>query len=195
MARVTANVVSRFKEYMLHLARGGDMVAKFLLALAGSRVLELGGPVVAPTAASTQATGATGALAWRVNMPWVLAAIDGGTYEKAAVADFVVFSGASTIPNGSAATAAIVAYLSSAGVLTFLGVVGASAVGLVAAGPGDAAVDAAVKAANGAVAADWVKVAETTFARTGDINTFTQTHNNTKADLGLVVNTPPNLLS
>jgi hypothetical protein len=133
----------------------------------------------APTTASTQATG-VGATAWRVNLAAGVARIGTAAKDFAAQPDFVVHSATQLVANGQSAVAALVAK-NVAGTVTILAVKGAAAT----TGQQKAPTDAAIQLAVGA-GVDWVKLCEATLNRTAD-TTVTQSQDNTKADLGDLV--------
>lgn len=133
-----------------------------------------------PTSASTQASGATGATAWNVNLGAGIVIVGGVAKEFAAQADYAVHS--ATIVTGLQSTYTVVAALVAknvSGTVTLAVVLGTAALtaGGTAVAPTDAVIQAAVGAAN-----SWVKVAELTINRTAD-TTVTQSQDSTKRPL------------
>lgn len=141
----------------------------------------------APTSASTQATGATGATALNVNISAGIVAVNGQLKEFTAAVDTSLWdttvytgddsgAGTTTLTNGKSAIVTLVAASSSAtrgsGTITLVQVHGATAT----TGAQVAATDAEIQTKVGA-SLPWVKIAEVTVNRTGD-TTVTQSQNN-----------------
>lgn len=123
-----------------------------------------------PTNASTQATGAAGAMDWNVDVAEGFVVVNGVEASFAVAADFDVFSDPSPIVDGNSIVGALVA--SEAAGTTSLEVInGASATTGSEVAPTDAEITTGVGHAR------WVKVAELTINRTGD-TTVTQSQAN-----------------
>ena len=137
-----------------------------------NRIIE-GMLMLAPSSASTQATGA-GTLAVRVNINAGLQAVGSTVKELAAQADLVLFNAATVLTTGQSVVFDIVAYRSKGDGLvyqrTFRGT--AATTGSEVA-PSDASIEAALEADTA-----WMRISRTTVNRTGD-TTVTQTYNNT----------------
>ncbi len=136
--------------------------------------------VFAPTTSSTQATGATGITAWRVDIGAGRAMVDGVAFADDATADFVIHSGTVLVVNGKSCVAAIIAK-NVDGTVSIVAVKGAAAL----TGAQVAPTDTEIKAAIGPTV-PWIKLAECTINRTGD-TTVTQTQDNSLADVGIEV--------
>ena len=125
---------------------------------------------LAPTNASTQATGASGDMDWNVDIAEGFVVVNGVEAAFAVDADFDVFSAASPIVDGNSIVGALVA--SEAAGTTSLEVVnGASATTGTEVAPTNAEITTGVGHAR------WVKIAELTINRTGD-TTVTQSQAN-----------------
>ena len=150
-----------------------------------------GGLAGTPTTASTQATGATGALAWRINVDKMVGTLDGVAFELAAQADFVVYSGAGPITAAPAQSIVYALVLLQAANGTFSTVVVA---GTAAATGSQVAPTDAVIAADVTVAAGlrWVRLADLTINRTAD-TTVTQSQNNKVRHNNRLASTPVNV--
>lgn len=123
-----------------------------------------------PTNASTQATGASGALDWNVDISEGFAVANAVEATFAVQADFDVFSDDSPVTDGQSIVGALVA--SEAAGTTSLEVVnGAAATTGSQVAPTDAQITTGVGHAR------WVKIAELTLNRTGD-TTVTQSQKN-----------------
>lgn len=123
-----------------------------------------------PTNASTQATGATGALDWNVDITQGFVVVNGVEVAFDVQADFDVFSDPSPIIDGESIIGALVA--SEAAGTTSLEVVnGAAATTGSQVAPTDAEITTGVGHAR------WVKITELTLNRTGD-TTVTQSQAN-----------------
>jgi len=149
----------------------GDLqdVADDMASLHNSRAVD-GLVCLPPTSASTQATGASGAMDWNVNVTEGFVLVNGVEAAFAVAADFDVLSAASPIVDGNSIVGALVA--SEASGTTSLEVVnGASAVTGLEVPPTDAEITTGVGHSR------WVKIAELTINRTGD-TTVTQSQKN-----------------
>lgn len=137
----------------------------------GNRVHE-GGLVGDPTTPSTQATG-TGNTLWNINISALLGTVGEVAKELAAAADTAIHSGSflTGLTSGKSCVAAVV-LKNVSGTITRVTVKGTPATTGSELGPDDAAIQTAVGANNA-----WIKIAETTLNRTGDL-TVTQSHNN-----------------
>jgi hypothetical protein len=167
------------REYIKHLMIDGrDLYASALSVDCGDRVMS-GLMVAVPTTASTQATGATGVTAWRVNLDKGLAALNGKMYELAATTDHVIANGNVGLIAGDSMVAAVVAYLSGS-TLTVGHVLGAPAVTGSQVTVSDAAITASLSTSN------WVRLADCTINRTADL-TVTQSQDNTVSVRGLML--------
>lgn len=134
----------------------------------------------APTTASVQATGATGSATYRANFSAGRVIVDQTVKEFTSQADFALFATApSIVPNGSSVVFAVVAVKSAAGAVTLQSVPGTVAV----TGSQVPATKAQIQQAVG-VGLHWVLIGNYTVNRTGDINTLTQSYDNSAADLG-----------
>jgi len=132
-----------------------------------------GGLAKDPTTPSSQATG-TGNTAWLINLDAVVVVVDGVMKEFAAQTDVVIHSGSylTGFASGKSCKAAVVAKLDGSTV-TIETVKGTAATTGSEVGPTDAVIQAAMGAGK-----SWVKLAEDTLNRTGDL-TVTQAHDNT----------------
>lgn len=122
----------------------------------------------APTSASTQATGATGATVARCNLSAFSVVVNGTVKEFAAEADRVLHdttvytSGATTLTDGKSAIVTIVAE-NAAGTVTLKNIKGLTATTGSQVEPTDALI-----AAGCTSGASWIKLFRVTFNRTGD---------------------------
>lgn len=123
-----------------------------------------------PTSASTQATGAAGAMDWNVNVTEGFVVVNGVEASFAVAADFDVFSDPSPIIDGNSIVGALVAS-EAAGTTSLQVVNGASAASGTEVPPTPAEIT------TGVTHSRWVKIAELTINRTGD-TTVTQTQKN-----------------
>lgn len=181
------NVAGRIREYIHHLAAGGDQYSDLFSSMLSHRIIS-GGIVSAPTTASTQATGA-GTLAWRCNISYVYLAGDADYGELAANADFVIHNGATTITNLYTQVAAVIVSKNpSTNALKFFAVKGTAqttASGL-ATGPTDAAIQTAVNSDYSVTNnATWWKLAEVSLSRTADTTLATAVNYNARGDRGI----------
>jgi hypothetical protein len=129
-----------------------------------------------PTTASTQATGAGGVTAWRVNYSTGLVMLVSPTAgqvlaEMPAVADLVLQNAGGLVTAGQSVIASIYAK-QVAGVTTIGFVMGAAAATGTQVAPTDGQLQAAAGAAN-----PFIRIADCTLNRTGDL-TLTQSQNN-----------------
>jgi hypothetical protein len=156
-----------------------DVLASLILGLQ-NRVLD-GLVVIDPTTASTQATGAAGALAWRVNVAAGEFLASGARHVAAAIPDFVVYNGPAPLQVGQSIVAAIVAKRDG----TLAAVLGSPALSGRQGPPSDGAIQAAVGYADraGEIPLPWIKVAHATLNRTTD-TVVTQSEDATVADFG-----------
>jgi len=131
-----------------------------------------GGLVVAPTSASTQASG-VGNTVWRINVSALLATVDGVIAELVVQADNVIHTGSllTSFADGYACVAAVV-LKNVTGTISLVTVKGTTALWGAQVAPSAAVIQAAVGAGNA-----WVKLGETTLRRTGD-TTVVQSYNN-----------------
>jgi hypothetical protein len=167
----------------LDRSNGSDRLYDVLKAIVGglqNRVIS-GLSIAAPTTPSTQATGASGALAWRVNIAALIALVAGIGKSIAAQADFVVYSGASVVTNGQSVIASLV--LKDDG--TTIAVRGAAATTGSQVAPTQDEIQAAVGFYDAAKTKpkEWVLLGNTTLNRTAD-TTVTQAHDMAVADYG-----------
>jgi len=145
----------------------------------------LGRYILAPTSASTQATGAAGITVFNVNIDRGVDIVNGVADDKQAVADSSIHSATVLLTaTGQTCIAALVAYESS-GATALLAVKGTVAATASAVAPTKAVIQAAVDVAAGASGVAWVKIGETTLTRTGD-TTVTQTYDSAKRPLPAV---------
>lgn len=165
------------KALLVSLAERGDLTAKALVDGSDDRIAT-GCMVGAPTTASSQATGA-GATDWNVNLDKGLVVVNGVVGELAAAVDFNVHTGSNLLASGQSAKAAIVVKKDGS-TFSFVAAVGAAATTGSEVAPTDAQIQTAVGAG-----LPWLKVAECTLNRTGDL-TVTQSQDNTKRDVGLI---------
>jgi hypothetical protein len=134
-----------------------------------------------PTTPSVQLTGAGGFIDWNIDLEGGMVVVGGVMVEISEVADFDVSHGSAVITNGQSIMAAIVAK-NVTGTVTIDKVLGAAA----ATGDQVAPTDSAITAA---VGSSWVKLAEATVNRTGDL-TVTQSQNNLlRPELAVTVDT------
>jgi hypothetical protein len=125
-----------------------------------------------PTTPSVQLTGAGGFIDWNVDLEGGMVTVNGTAYELAEVADVDMAHGVAVVTNGQSCIAAVI--VDDTGVLRV--VLGTAAVTANVRPVTDAAITAAVLSALGA-GHEWVKIAECTVNRTGDL-TLTQSQSN-----------------
>jgi hypothetical protein len=181
MGRLSNVLPARMKEYIRHLAAGGDMMAAFLMQTFGNGALGgASGLVTDPTVANSQATGAGGTLVWNVDISHVMANFRGVLQELGRQASVSIHNGATPIINGNSIIAAVVLKKSGAGVLSIVTVKGTAAAIGSAVPPTDAAIQTAVGAG-----LDWVKLADVQLDRTSDL-VVAPTYRNFNGDRGVL---------
>ena len=130
-----------------------------------------GGRVIDPTTASTQATGASGTTAWRVDRRELFGAFGGVADEVALAADVLLANGDVGLTDGKSLVAAVIVTI-SAGAFVMDKVLGTAATTGTQVAPTDAAIQTALGAG-----VKWLRLCDATINRTGD-TTVTQSQNN-----------------
>lgn len=179
MLRSETAAANKSKEYRpADMAFLSDVVAAYFEMVrtdARNKILS-GGAVIAPTTASTQATGA-GATVWRVDIEALLMVVAGIVGDFVADADFVMHDTTQVpgLDDADTVVGAIIAEVEAGSValIPVLGTAATTASGN-AVGPTDVQIAAALSTAGNA----WVKLCECTINRTAD-TTVTQTQDNT----------------
>lgn len=179
---LNTSVVARIREYIHHLANGGDMVADLLMAMLSHRIIS-GGIIATPTTANVQATGAAGNLAWRVNTSYFYGAGDADYHELVAQVDTVIQNAASpiTATPPQSIVAAVVVKKAANGVKSIITVKGTAA--LTSAGVPVGPTDAAIQTAVGA-GLTWWKLGEVQLDRTSDL-VVVETYFQARGDRGV----------
>lgn len=169
---LNTSLVARIREYIHHLANGGDMLASLFLSMLGHRVIS-GGIVANPTTPSTQATLVGGATVIRANVSYAYLAGDGNYYESALAADVVAGGTAASFPAGISGQSLITTYgvyrRTDTGALVVFGLKGVGAPTGTQVAPSDAAITTYVATLTAGTGATWWKLAEVTNVRSSDI--------------------------
>lgn len=179
MGRLSNVLPSRMKEYIRHVAAGGDMLAALFMQLFGNGVMA-GGLCTDATTPNSQATGAGGTLVWNTDVPHVIGNFRGSVSELAKQTNVSIHNAASPITTGQSIVAAVVLKKAANGVLSIVTVKGAAAATGSQVSPTDAAIQAAVTGT-----LDWIKLGEIQLDRTSDL-VVVASYFNSRGDRGTV---------